>query len=69
VKHAPPAWTGAHGKGHAAGPMAETTAQNDQICAVQLEIINEPAAAPNGGYVRASPQTAITRSNRAIRYR
>jgi hypothetical protein len=29
--------------------MAETKAQNDQICAVQLEIINEPASVPNGG--------------------
>jgi hypothetical protein len=29
--------------------MAETKAQNDQICAVQLEIINEPVSVPNGG--------------------
>ena len=49
--------------------MAETAVQNDQICAVQLEIIKQPAAAPNGDYVRVSPRTAITRSNRTIRYR
>jgi hypothetical protein len=61
VKHALPAWTGAHGKGHAAGPMAETAAQNDQICAVQLEIINEPAAAPNGGHSRGfAPRQCLT---------
>ena len=29
--------------------MAETQAQNDQICGAQLEVINEPIAAPNGG--------------------
>jgi hypothetical protein len=30
------------GNDHGAGPMAETAAQNDQICSTQLEIINEP---------------------------
>src|SRR5215510_2768781 len=39
-------------------------AQNSEICAAAPRQPN-PAAAPNGGYVRASPWTAVTRSNLA----
>jgi hypothetical protein len=34
--------------------MVETAAQNDRICTTQLEIVNGPAPAHNGGY-RAAP--------------
>jgi hypothetical protein len=32
--------------------MTEVYAQNDRICTPELEIINKPAAMPNGGSVR-----------------
>ena len=35
--------------GHAVGPIVQTAAQNNQICAAHLEIVNQPTAAPNGG--------------------
>jgi hypothetical protein len=31
------------------GPVLQTAAQNDQLCAAELEITNQATAAPNGG--------------------
>jgi hypothetical protein len=33
------------------GPVLQTAAQNDQLCAAELEITNQATAAPNGGSV------------------
>jgi hypothetical protein len=45
------------------------TAPNTQICAPRETSAKSQAAAPNGGYLRALPWTAVTRSNRAGRHR
>jgi hypothetical protein len=39
----------------------QTAAQNNQIRAAHLEIVNQPTAAPNGGYTRGLPSASRLR--------
>ncbi len=41
--------------------------QNDLICSPELIIAKNSSAAQIGGYVHASPRTAVTQSNRDVR--
>jgi hypothetical protein len=41
------------------GPVLQTAAQNDQLCAAELEITNQATAAPNGGYACGLSVTPI----------
>jgi hypothetical protein len=43
--------------------------QINLLCMALNAVVQHPRAAPSGGYLRASPCTAVTRSNRAVRHR